>query len=253
MRNRSSNLKKTSLELEDHSWFPDALRAYQTDVLGSLAKCIGLYRPAIDFMSDKIPNGLSVVDLASGSGVPALLFFQNRDVELTLCDKFPDQKTVDFVNRNFNVTYLNHSIDIVENEIPEGKIYLMFNSVHHFNFGGLIKILQKVKNSGGTAYFFEPLTPTVFTFIKVFIATLILPFFLAPFIRPFRWDRLLFTYILPLGVITTFWDGLVSLVKSYSSSDLVKLKKEVSKSGLQISVGILHGRFTNLTYIELRK
>ena len=253
MRKVASDLKKISLELEDHSWFPDALRSYQTDILGGLSKFIGLYRPARNFMSDKITNGLSIVDLASGSGVPALSIIGSRDVELTLCDKFPGKKTVDHICQNFYATYLNTSIDIVEDVIPEGTLYLMFNSVHHFNFAELTKILHKVKDRGGTAYFFEPLTPGIFTFLKVLMATLILPFFLVPFIRPFRWDRLFFTYILPIGIITTFWDGVVSIAKSYALSDLERLKHDVSKNGLQITVGVLRGRFTNLTYIELRK
>jgi hypothetical protein len=43
--------------------------------------------------------------------------------------------------------------------------------------------------------------------------------FLCPMIRPFEWKRLIFTYILPLNVLTVLIDGYISVFKSKSSKD----------------------------------
>ena len=242
-----------SYELEDHSWFPDSLRTYQTDFLGGIAKLIGLYKPAAVFLSGKVKAGDRIVDLASGSGIPAILSTKNLDVSLILTDKFPNAKNANFINKSFNADYITDSIDVIENEIPRGEIYTIFNSLHHFSKENLIILLKKIKANNAKAYFFEPIMPTPLTFIKVALSTLILPFFIIPFIKPFRWDRLVFTYLFPIGVLATFWDGMISVRKSYSIRELEKMKTDFQNLGINISVGKLSGSFANLTYLRLSK
>src|SRR2546425_11759383 len=41
-----------------------------------------------------------------------------------------------------------------------------------------------------------------------------------PFIRPFRWSRLLWTYLIPLVPLVTLFDGLVSCLRTYSVQEL---------------------------------
>ncbi len=242
-----------SYELEDHSWFPDSLRAYQTDFLGGMARLIGLYYPAKIFLSGNIKTGDHVVDLASGSGIPAILATRDVGISLTLTDKFPNAKSAIFIAKSFGVEQLTESIDVIQNEIPGGDAYTMFNSLHHFSKENLILLLKKIQAKQAEAYFFEPILPTPLTFMKVGFSTLILPFFIIPFIKPFRWDRLIFTYLFPIGILATFWDGIVSVRKSYSIKELEDLKIEFQNLGIKISVGELDGRFTNLTYLRLSK
>lgn len=242
-----------SYELEDHSWFPDSLRAYQTDFLGGIAKLIGLYKPAAIFLSGKVKAADRIVDLASGSGIPAILATRNMDVDLILTDKFPNAKNADFINKSFNADYMTDSIDVIENEIPRGAVYIMFNSLHHFSKENLIIILKKIQTHNADAYFFEPIMPTLSTFLKVAFSTLLLPFFIVPFIKPFRWDRLVFTYLFPIGILATFWDGMISVRKSYSIQELEEMKTAFQNLGINISVGKLTGSFANLTYLRLSK
>lgn len=243
--------RNRSLELEDQYWFPTSLRAYQTDFLGAIAKLLGLYNPAKKFLAQRIGPNNALVDLASGSGIPALITAPKTGVSLTLCDKFPNLKNIKFVNRETKGTYLSASIDIINDDLPKGSAYVMFNSLHHFSQAEIISILQKIKSNKAHAYFFEPITPQALTYLKVGFATLLLPFFTAPFTKPFRWDRLIFTYLIPIGVLATFWDGMVSVQKSLSIEKLQSLKAACAENELDISVGVLHGRFTKLTYIAL--
>ena len=133
------------------------------------------------------------------------------------------------------------------------EVYTMFNSLHHFSKEDLITILKKIKANNATGYFFEPISPNFLTFLKVAFATLILPFFIAPFIKPFRWDRMLYTYLFPIGVFVTFWDGIISVHKSYSKKTLEKMVREFRDLDIKTEAGILYGRFTNLTYLRLFK
>ena len=44
-----------------------------------------------------------------------------------------------------------------------------------------------------------------------------------PFMRPFRWDRLLWTYPLPLVPFTCLWDGIVSQLRAYTPQELEQM------------------------------
>ena len=46
---------------------------------------------------------------------------------------------------------------------------------------------------------------------------------LTPRMRPFRWSRLLWTYLLPVIPFVVFWDGLVSCVRTRTPQELLHL------------------------------
>ena len=43
---------------------------------------------------------------------------------------------------------------------------------------------------------------------------------LTPFVRPFRWSRLLFTYLIPLIPLLVLFDGTVSMLRIYQPDEL---------------------------------
>lgn len=46
---------------------------------------------------------------------------------------------------------------------------------------------------------------------------------LAPWVRPFRWSRLLFTYLVPILPLTTSYDGVAALFRLFSPDELLEL------------------------------
>ena len=62
--------------------------------------------------------------------------------------------------------------------------------------------------------------------IRAFATIFLMPFFalvLTPRMRPFRWSRLLFTYLLPFIPFVVFWDGLVSCARTRTPQELLDL------------------------------
>ena len=49
---------------------------------------------------------------------------------------------------------------------------------------------------------------------------------LTPRMRPFRWSRLLLTYLLPLIPLVVLWDGLVSCCRTRTPQELLALTKD---------------------------
>ena len=53
---------------------------------------------------------------------------------------------------------------------------------------------------------------------------------MTPFMRPFRWSRLLLTYPLPLVPLTCLWDGIVSQLRAYTADELVELVRRALRA-----------------------
>ena len=57
---------------------------------------------------------------------------------------------------------------------------------------------------------------------------LLMPLFdwiLTPTMRPFRWSRLLLTYLLPLIPLVVLWDGIVSCFRTRTPEELLALTR----------------------------
>jgi hypothetical protein len=44
--------------------------------------------------------------------------------------------------------------------------------------------------------------------------------FVTPFMKPFKWRRLFWTYLVPLVPLTCLWDGVVSQLRAYTVTEL---------------------------------
>jgi hypothetical protein len=72
-----------------------------------------------------------------------------------------------------------------------------------------------------------------------------------PLIRPFRWSRLLWTYLFPLVPLVTLFDGLVSCLRTYSVQDLRDLTAGLGTSDYHWEMGTVKSKTTPIpiTYL----
>jgi len=70
-----------------------------------------------------------------------------------------------------------------------------------------------------------------------------------PFIRPFLWKRLLWTYLIPFVPFICCWDGVVSQLRAYTISELSELTQGFE--GYEWSAGSTYipGQLGHLTYL----
>jgi hypothetical protein len=61
--------------------------------------------------------------------------------------------------------------------------------------------------------------------------------FVAPFIRPFRFSRLFWTYIIPIIPLVLYYDGVVSCLRAYSTSTLLGLTRDLAAQNYQWQIG----------------
>lgn len=51
-----------------------------------------------------------------------------------------------------------------------------------------------------------------------------------PFISPFRFGRLVFTYLIPIVPLFVWWDGIVSLLRTYSVQEMKELVSQLNQA-----------------------
>lgn len=244
-------MRLTLFEFEDQPWFPNVLRDYQTGFIGFTAGFSKLYEAVPDLLEKA--GARRVVDLASGAGQPAAestARLRNLGGTLLLTDKFPNKAAVEFADEHSGITYLKNPVDLTQPFLPEGDTYTLFNAFHHFDEDTRLDIIKRAQSKGGTLLVFEPLRRNVFTFFQVAAATLIGPLLFTPFIRPFTWSRVFFTYLLPVGIAVTFWDGAVSVLRALSEADCERLRLRAEAAGIALEYGTLRSRTGRITYLR---
>lgn len=217
-------------EFEDQKWFPDIFRNYGTDYLRLLTVRTKMFHPVIPILRKGIEatRNKQIIDLCSGSGGAIIDLYKSLkedypELKIVFTDFFPNLKSKNEIESSLNeATYKVSSVDArsISDELQGFRT--MFLSFHHFNKKDAKKILQNVVDSGETIAIFEgqdrsikSIFAMVISPISVLIAT--------PFISPFSFGRLFYTYCIPVVPIFVMWDGIVSSLRTYSIKELKKL------------------------------
>lgn len=173
-----------------------------------------------------------IVDLCSGSGTPALLLQPALEaelgpIEIILTDKHPPRRMPrpEPAARGA-VRYVQQSIDATSfTEGPAG-LRTFFEGFHHFRPVEAKRILQEAVDAEEPIAILE-ITERSWSSILFTLGVALAAPFLAPFVRPFRWSRLLFTYVIPAMILIAWWDATVSSLRSYSRLELESLIAEL--------------------------
>jgi hypothetical protein len=237
-------------ELEDYDWFPGLLRKQQLDFIGNVVKWFALYQPLVPVLRQILQQNKlqSITDCCSGSGAPAIYLHQQLKgmAHSVLTDKFPQT----LPEKEPGVEYIAESRNVLQLQPGTQQLYTMYNAFHHFSDDEQKKIMRQFADSRSHFLIAEILQPDVFTLIKIIFTTTIGQWLLTPFIRPFSAVRLLFTYLLPVNIITVTYDGIISVLKSKTASQYSKLTAGISTAGYAITVSTLKSNSARIVYIK---
>lgn len=198
-------------ELEDYPWFPSNLRKMQLEYVGWISFQLKLYRPVLKEII-KFPSN-QWVDLASGSGWPALYLQKNasHQIQYTLSDLYPDSVSNE-VKKQVEVE--REPLNLIDFQPETGKQYSLFNAFHHFSSAQQKQLIKKMKEAKASCIIAEVLEPSLLSFIQVTLAAFIVQPLTAWAIRPFSILRMITTYLIPIQLVTVAWDGWLSVIKS---------------------------------------
>jgi len=86
--------------------------------------------------------------------------------------------------------------------------------------------------------------------IGVIIVTILVCAFATPFMKPFKWSRIFFTYVLPLIPLTLLWDGVVSMLRIYKPDEMLELTKEINTINFEWTAGKIKNKMLKITYMS---
>lgn len=221
-------------EFEDQRWFPVLLRNYMTDFLQFLANKAKVYAPVIDEIHTSMEESKcnQIIDLGSGSGggllwLSSQLKEKNPNLSITLTDYYPNLVSFAHVKEiNPLFEYITESVDAKNVPTHLSGFRTQFLSFHHFKPNDATQILQNSVNTSQPIGIFEiqdRSLPSILAMLLSPISVLLT----APFITPFRFGRIVFTYLIPILPVVVLWDGIVSSLRTYSVSELRSLVENV--------------------------
>jgi len=221
-------------EFEDLPWFPERIRNYITEFLCTIAEKFNMFGPVVPTINELIAKSENpiVVDLASGGGgqwrglIPQVLLSCD-DFHLFLTDKYPNTVALRKVQEGFPsvVSIEEESVDatgcISEKLVGVRTLFL---SLHHFKPELVEQVFASAIEANVPIAVFEAQQRDVKHLIR-FSLSPILVWALTPFIRPFSIGRLVLTYLIPIVPLVILWDGLVSVLRTYTPEEIKMIAK----------------------------
>ncbi len=200
----------------------------------------------------------AIVDLCSGSAGP-LPFLREKlearrgPLRVVLTDKYPHLAAYRAADARSGgrVGYRADAVDATAVPADLPGVRTLFASLHHFRPPQVRAILaDAIRQRRGIAVF----EGTERTLRAVLMTAVMAPLFAlaaAPAIRPFRWGRLVWTYLIPVIPLVTLWDGLVSCLRTYSPEELRSLAESLGAQDYVFEVGSAPIRSTpvEMTYL----
>jgi hypothetical protein len=255
------------IELHEQPWFPSSLRADVTDALQFGFNLLRAYEPIAPLLQsviDSTGNGAnatqSIVDMCSGGGGPWLDLAQQlrcRDsggdspgLQIWLTDKYPNLEAFERISASSDrhIHYYPESVDAINVPRTLKGLRTMFTSFHHFSPEDARAILQNAVDAGEGVGIFEITKRTPST-IALMLAGVLLMFVHTPRIRPFRWSRLLWTYLIPIIPLVLIFDGVVSCLRTYRPQELREIVEKLTTSRYKWQIGELAGKRAPVTYL----
>ena len=242
-------MQRTQLfEFEDQPWFPGLIRSYMQDHLTFMGNLSGsAYQGFVDKLKPTMERlgQTEILDLCSGSGGPArmivrLLQAQGLAANAQVSDLFPNSDAYRSLEKATNgiVRGVDSPVNATNVPVELRGFRVIANGFHHFSPSQATQVLADAVNKQRGIAIIEMVNRSILAFFSVGVGVL-LTFLAAPFIRPFRFSRLFFTYIVPLIPLFLLWDGIVSCLRVYSPVEMRDLVSRLGTTDYEWDIGTL--------------
>jgi hypothetical protein len=234
------------IELHEQPWFPPSLRYEITNALGFGLNRLEAYAPMALLLQSVLDatQSRSIVDMCSGSGGPWFdlsrrLRTEGQAFHILLTDKYPNPRAFQNVRAasENSIAFYPDSVDAMKVPGELQGFRTMFTSFHHFPPEQARAVLQNAVDAGQGIGIFEITRRTPST-IALMFPWAFMQFVVTPLIRPFRWSRLFWTYLVPIIPLVLLFDGVVSCLRTYRPQELREIISELSGIEYQWEMGV---------------
>ncbi len=253
-------MKRYLFEFEDLSWFPSVIRESMTDFLRFFLSITNFYEPITPLIVEGLfkTHENSLLDLCSGAGGAIvkvqtnLLQFGIKLNKIILSDKFPNIKAYQYLKEEKQsiINFIPYSVDATDVPANIKGLRVIFSAFHHFNKEQGKMVLKNAVSTGHGVAIFDGASKNLATIFAIIILVPPAIFLLTPFFTPFKFSRLVFTYLIPIIPICIIWDGIVSITRLYKPKELLQMSSEIEAKNYHWKAGKRKNRIgMSVTYL----
>lgn len=198
--------RKQIKQLINTTWYPKLLKQLTAEFLSWFVLKVNASKPFIPVI-DKVlyeteQKSIINIDFGLGAGLDVVKQFLDKNIKIT---SYPYSE--------FNTSKLG--------------VYLFVNSFHQLSVNQAKNTLKRICESGNPVVVLEGNNDSLWQIVGMTFFVPMSVIFSAPFVKPFRFSRVIFTYFVPILPFTIVIDGCIALLKLYNPSDLNELVKEL--------------------------
>ncbi len=233
------------VELEDLPWFPGILRDGGTSYLEFAVRVSGHAK----LLAPKLQEALAatgsteIVDLCSGGGGPVRILAEElaargKPVTVKLTDAYPNAPALQHAAEGSNgrITWEPTPVDATAVPASLTGFRTIFNAFHHFRPDTARRILADAARARRPIGVFEVVSREPLPLIGMLTAPLMVMLTM-PLWRPFRWQWILWTWLVPVMPLFVVWDGVVSWLRIYGEDELRELVAGIDAPGWTWDIG----------------
>ncbi len=163
------------------------------------------------------------------------------DVTVCLTDHNPDVVAFERERRLSRHAIVYHAESVDATHVPSTLpgFRTMFSAFHHLDLGQARAALADAVAHGEGIAVFEMGGRSVLMLLAV-LPVPVRVLLTVPFIRPFRWSTLLWTYLIPVLPMVLLLDSIVSVLRMYSAEELRGLTTGLDS--YRWSIGTVRGK-----------
>ena len=247
------------IEIHDQDWCPRTVRDAETDYLQFTIATTKPYAAMVPILAAAFQRTgtRQVLDLCSGAAGPWFWLqpvLAERGVSMPVCltDKYPNVEAFRQSNRLTHQSISYHPQSVDATRVPEELtgFRTIFSAFHHFRPEQACAVLTDAIHKRQGIAVFEGTQHSVLALLLMLLVPLAV-LVTTPFIRPFRWSRLLWTYLIPIVPIVALFDGLVSCLRTYSVEELRDLTASLDSNDYHWDIGTVKSKMTAIpiTYL----
>ena len=240
-------------EIHDQSWFPAYFRDLVTEGLEAVWNAHGTYLPVSARLRAAVQRSgaVRIVDLCSGGGGPWAGLYEavaaGDGIALCLTDLYPSEHTA---RRALpaGVSVWNRPVDARHVPAELDGFRTIFSSFHHFDPEAARAMLADAFERRAGIAVFEGARLNTWTLLTV-TAVPFLAAWAALGARPLRWDRVLWSCVIPVVPAVLWIDGVMSCLRSYSLDDMRELTTGLEAVDYAWEMGEERGQRVTIRYL----
>lgn len=235
---------KRTYQLSHATWMPNVVKVLMTEFLDFIVKMVNANRPFLPLLKTAKGTASEIYLLAPQVGGSSALLVPDLQ-------KIDEIKKITLLTDDLTAARYQHLLalegvlkppyeqatlaQIPRQERSQGeginrRAVFSINQSHLLTDEEFIQLLKTLEQKFDQIMIGEGNNKSIRQIIGMTILAPLVAVFAAFFIKPFRWSRLFFTFVIPILPVMITWDGLVALIRIRNPK---RLKEIVEASGLQ--------------------